>query len=490
MPRLTTGTSVSTWSTNTNGIELVVDDHGVIQRLAVPAFAARIAPLLALQQRLSDQVHTEDRQFVDTNLTWVRGKPGRVAEICFRLNRLNDKWSNVKAHITCVGGESLHILIQSDNIVFARNAEAQLRCVIEGSLQGIVVISGGETLYCNEGYARMLGYASVRDLPPSDPTKIGQNIHPEDRQAVFDHLAKREPTSRYEFRLVQHNGAVIWVHVTSISMRWDGRPSSLAWLTDITERKNTEDELRKSKEAAEFANRSKTTFLANMSHELRTPLNAILGFSEVIQTQMLGPLGLAKYLEYAGDIHKSGTHLLDLINDLLDLAKIDAGKMELRESIVDLAGIVQDCFVLVQARAREGEVKLIAQTPREMNALRGDKRAIKQILLNFLSNAIKFTPVGGSVTVTGGLATDGTFAFSVTDTGIGMTDAEVEVALAPFGQIDSDRARQHVGTGLGLPLTRSLMRLHGGDVVVASAPGAGTTMTAVFPRERVVRKVA
>lgn len=470
-------------------VELVVDASGIVQELKVPASALRIAGLLATKARFLDQVHPDERDFVGTNMSWALTNLGRKAQISFRLARPDGRWSNVKAHIHKRDAEAVEISLQSDNVVYARNAESQLRRVVEGSLQGIVVICEGETLYCNEGYARMLGYASARELPPVDPSKIGDSIHPDDRQMVFDRLARLEATSRYEFRLLQRSGAIIWVHVTSIAMKWDGRPASLAWLTDVTERKKAEEDLRKSKEEAEFANRSKTTFLANMSHELRTPLNAILGFSEVIQAQMMGPLGSPKYLEYAGDIHKSGEHLLDLINDLLDLAKIDAGKMELRECEFALDEVVSDCVTLMNARAQSGAISLRTEIALDGPGLRADRRAVKQVLLNFLSNAIKFTPSGGHVSIAGCMGTKGTFALSVTDDGIGMTAAEVEVALSPFGQIDSKLARQHVGTGLGLPVTRSLMQLHGGDVVVTSAPGAGTTMTAVFPPERVILRM-
>ncbi|MFZ0036892.1 MAG: ATP-binding protein, partial [Candidatus Acidiferrales bacterium] len=260
----------------------------------------------------------------------------------------------------------------------------------------------------------------------------------------------------------------------------------LSWLTDITERMRAEDDLRKSAEAAEAANRSKNEFLANMSHELRTPLNAIIGFSEVLCAEIMGPIGSQKYLEYSNDIHKSGEHLLDLINDILDLAKIDAGKMELRESDIAIEEIVTDCLMLVSTRARHGEIKLATKIAPDAPQLRADKRAVKQVLLNFLSNAIKFTPEGGQVSIGAAVDAEGNFALSVTDNGIGMTQAEVEVALTPFGQVDSRLARQHVGTGLGLPVSRSLMRLHGGEVVVASTLGVGTTMTAVFPPERVL----
>jgi two-component system cell cycle sensor histidine kinase PleC len=490
MPPLAAATSFPILPAGHAYIEAAIDVGGIIKDLAVPPSLARIAQLLSAEGNLLSHVHPDEREFVGMNIAWALAKAGRKARIQFRLARSGGKWSNVLAHVRQVNAETLQVSLQPDDVTYARNAEFQLRRVVEGSLQGIVVISDGETLYFNEGYAHMLGFGSARDLAASDPLQTGDFIHPDDRQIVHDRLAGIESTSRFEFRLLRSDGTIIWVHVTSTFVTWDGKRASLSWLTDITDRKRAEDELRKSAEAAESANRSKNEFLANMSHELRTPLNAIIGFSEVIWTELMGPIGSPKYLEYAADIHKSGEHLLDLINDILDLAKIDAGKLELRECDITLTEIVTDCVTLVNARAQSGGVSVTTQIAPGGPDLHADKRAVKQVLLNFLSNAIKFTPHGGRVSVVGQVDTDGNFELSVIDDGIGMSAAEIEVALSPFGQIDSRLARQHVGTGLGLPVSRSLMRLHGGDVVVTSTLGAGTTMTAVFPAARVLVRAA
>jgi PAS domain S-box-containing protein len=488
MQPLTTATNTPALPSGHGTIEIIVDRAGIVQHLMIPQALARLAQGLSAGEILLNHVHPDERDFVGVNIEWARGDASRVVRVQFRLARVNRKWANVLAKIRQAEDGALQISLQPDDVAYARSAESQLRRVIEGSLQGIVVISGRETLYFNEGYARMLGFISARALEASDPAQTGDFIHPDDRQMVYERLAAMEPVSRFEFRLVQLDGTVVWVHVTAARVMWDGRRALLSWLTDITDRIRAEDDLRKSAEAAEAANRSKNEFLANMSHELRTPLNAIIGFSEVICAEIMGPLGSQKYLEYATDIHKSGEHLLDLINDILDLAKIDAGKMELREADIAVADVVSDCVMLVNTRARHSETTLAVQIASDVPQLRADKRAVKQVLLNFLSNAIKFTPPGGQVSIGARVDAAGNFALSVTDNGIGMTPAEVEVALTPFGQVDSRLARQHVGTGLGLPVSRSLMRLHGGEVVVASALGVGTTMTAVFPPERVLVK--
>ncbi|MBY3754169.1 sensor histidine kinase [Azospirillum formosense] len=237
--------------------------------------------------------------------------------------------------------------------------------------------------------------------------------------------------------------------------------------------------------AAERANRAKTAFFACMSHEIRTPLNAMMGFAELLEQEVLGPIANPLYRDYARDIAESGRYLMDLINDLLDLSKAEAGRLELAESAVDVLRVAVGSVRLLSDRAGRARVGIDTDLPPKLPALRADERKVRQMLLNLLSNAVKFTPPDGVVTLNGRMAADGTLCLSVHDTGIGMTADELEKALEPWGQIDSALGRNHIGTGLGLPLTKRLVELHGGRLDIDTAPDRGTTMTLVFPAERV-----
>lgn len=252
---------------------------------------------------------------------------------------------------------------------------------------------------------------------------------------------------------------------------------------DVTHRREAEEKLREAKTLAEMANRAKSEFLANMSHELRTPLNAIIGFSDVIANQVFGPLR-DRYLEYASDIQASGQHLLELINDILDISRIEIGAIDLSDGPQDVAALIRACNRLVTERATKGGVKIVENLPEGLPRIFVDERRLKQILINLLSNAVKFTQTGGQVVVSAGMENGGVF-LQVSDNGIGMSRDGIDVALTPFGQVDTGLSRRYEGTGLGLPLTKGLVELHDGQLRIDSALGIGTTVTVTLPACRV-----
>jgi signal transduction histidine kinase len=227
-----------------------------------------------------------------------------------------------------------------------------------------------------------------------------------------------------------------------------------------------------------------------MSHELRTPLNAIIGFAELIRTETMGPVGNRTYCDYAKDIHDSGQHLLSLINDVLDLSKIEADRMVLDEETVDLNAVVATCIRMSRTQATRGGVSLVAEIDPNATLVRGEQRRLMQVVLNLMSNAIKYTKQGGSVTITTRMRADGGLELSVRDTGCGIEDQDLTVVMQPFGQIDNPYNRVNQGTGLGLPLARRLVELHDGRLLLESRVGIGTTATVMLPPDRVINPVA
>ncbi len=245
--------------------------------------------------------------------------------------------------------------------------------------------------------------------------------------------------------------------------------------------------LEEAKDAAEHADSSKSSLLANVSHELRTPLNAIIGFSEVMRNQILGPILNPKYREYIEDIHKSGEHLLEMINDILDFSKIEAGHLELYEETIDLGEAINSVVRLLRDQATNAELDVVPLVADDLPQLKGDTRRLKQILINLLSNSIKFTPAGGSIEIMADQVEDG-IDLIVKDTGIGIPESEIERVMLPFAQVDNAMSRQHLGTGLGLPLAKRLVELHGGNFQLESEEGKGTRITAHFPHTSLVQQ--
>jgi signal transduction histidine kinase len=256
-------------------------------------------------------------------------------------------------------------------------------------------------------------------------------------------------------------------------------------IQDITEQVEAEEFLMQARDQAEAASRIKGDFLATMSHELRTPLNAVIGFADAILHGIAGPV-LDKQREYLTDIGSAGRHLLDVINDVLDLSKIEAGRLEMRDSTVEPKALLDRCMSLIRHQADGKHLRLAVDVAPDLPMLRADELALKKVLINLLSNAVKFTPDGGRVALSARLAEDGGFVMAVADTGIGMRAQDIPVVLLPFRRLEDTYSRRHEGTGLGLPLAKSLIELHGGRIEIESSPGVGTTVRVHLPRERVL----
>ena len=241
---------------------------------------------------------------------------------------------------------------------------------------------------------------------------------------------------------------------------------------------------------AEAAVHAKSEFLANVSHELRTPLNAIIGFTEIMEREMYGPLGHDRYKDYAENVLQSGRHLLAIINDLLDMAKVEAGKLDLNERTIEVGGLVESCLSLMRDRIKQQGLELVLRLPSGGPLLWADERLVKQMLINLLANAVKFTPEGGTITLKGEVTPLRGYDLSVADTGIGIAEDDLATVLAPFGQVESAMNRSHAGTGLGLPLVNAMIRLHGGTLKLESTVGHGTIASLAFPPERVIDQPA
>lgn len=245
-----------------------------------------------------------------------------------------------------------------------------------------------------------------------------------------------------------------------------------------------EQELETARREAVQANETKTQFLANMSHELRTPLNAIIGFSEIMNGELLGPMGSHRYREYANDIFESGQYLLGLVNDILDVAQIETGQLKLREQQFDLQELIESCFIQLEAKAHTAQVTLINHATPELLEIHADERKLRQVILNLLSNAIKFTPCDGRISVKTCITPKGDLLVQVQDTGIGIEPKNIPLVLQKFGQVENSYQRKYDGVGLGLPLTKSLVEMHGGKLWIRSAIGKGTMVCFTLPSTR------
>lgn len=346
----------------------------------------------------------------------------------------------------------------------------------------------GDILYANLACVRICGFDRVQDL-------VAERLPRFDFELGGDPLSLPRSLTKGAYSreaiLIGRDGRRVPVMINAARVPSDSRSPVrfYASITDISALRLAHEKLERQNLELKSANRAKSEFLANMSHELRTPLNAIIGFSDIFMHGLFGPLGDERYQDYAKDINDSGTHLLRIINDILDLSKVEAGKLELDEATLNVAELVQSAVRLVQERADNSGLRIVEDLPDHLPSLLGDDRAVKQMLINLLSNGMKFTDEGGSVTVSA-RQDAGAITLSVADTGIGMEEKDIPTALEPFRQVDGSLSRQRTGTGLGLPLVKSLIELHGGTLTLVSKPGVGTTVILSFPPERTIVEAA
>jgi PAS domain S-box-containing protein len=368
-----------------------------------------------------------------------------------------------------------------------RETESRFSVAFHSSplMMAIARLEDGGLVEVNDKFVEMTGYSRSEALA-NNGTNVSFIEEGSNRSELRSKLMRGQEIEDMEVVLQRKNGENFEALISGDIIDVSGEQRILMIGMDFSSHKKLENSLIMAKNEAEFANRSKSEFLANMSHELRTPLNAVIGFSEFLSNETFGPLGDPRYVEYVGDIKDSGTHLLNLINEILDVAKVEAGKMELRESEVDVDEMIVRSVRSVEGRALKSGLTIEGSAEPGLPFLRCDETKFRQILINVLGNAVKFTDKGGSIVVEGDLNDEGDMEIRVKDTGIGIAEEDMDSVFKVFGQAESSMDRRFEGAGLGLPLTKALVELHGGDFRLESKLGEGSTVYIIFPKDRLV----
>jgi len=413
----------------------------------------------------------------------------------FRIRTADGRFLHVRAHGGCVmddNGVPLFLAGVAQDVTeycltleTLRHSEARLSEAQRMAKFGHWELDfrSRELIWTDEVY-QIFGLDRAQAAPTYDTFLAA--VHPDDRNLI--NAAYTKSLDDHKPYIVTHrlrlaDGTVKWVEERcATEFGADGNPLlSRGTIQDITERKLTELAVTAARDDAVVANRAKSEFLANMSHELRTPLNAILGFSEMMQREVFGPLGVPKYREYVGDILKSGRHLLDVLSDIMDVSRVEVGKIDFEPEDISIRQLADACKVIIGGRIRDKRQHFSVAIRRGAGTIHADPRLAKQVLLNLLSNALKFTPVGGRIELTARRTRAGEIALSVADTGIGIAPEDIARVVEPFVRVEGALARSHEGTGLGLALTKSFIELHGGRLEIESRLGKGTTVTVYFP---------
>lgn len=417
------------------------------------------------------------------------GVPGSVRVYGFYISPIMNEQGEVE-YLDIIG--QLDVADQSILQRERDDAVSLLTSIFEVSEVGVAVTDhNARIVRVNDSFVRTYGW-SRDDLMNTDITGL---VTPDEREMArrnHEEYIQSGMRSSGEMKLIRKDGSIANTLYTTATLEFSQkRRFQIMTVMDITLRKQMEQSLRVAKDQADAANRAKSVFLANMSHELRTPLNAIIGFSEMMMKETFGPLGNAKYNEYMTDVHSSAHHLLEIINEVLDMSKIEAGRIEIDEGEVDIRSQINSVLRMLDSKAFGNNVTLMANVADSLPNLKGDQRLIRQILINLVINAVKFSRTGtpSIVNVSAHILSDGQMQIIVADEGVGIPRDKIQQALEPFGQV-SDRPENssYQGTGLGLPLAKAMVDLHGGHLRLESDLGRGTTVYINFPAERILQR--
>jgi len=449
-----------------------------------------------LQKRMEEWIHPDDLERINQMYAQRMAGEDMPATYEFRLVRLDGSyiWVSSRAALSTWAGEPCLVAYLNDITAEIESRDKQR--LNKGLFKNIFNVTpefmllfrltDNTVIDTNPAFLNIFGHRKEGVLG-HNVSKLGMWSEPTFFDRFIEELKTTASLTDIPAALETRGGIIR--HFRLFARRIDGGSEPLLLMTgrDVTEELSHARELKRTRDAAELSSRTKSEFLANMSHELRTPLNAILGFSELIRDGVGGEILAAKHSEYASDIHRSGTHLLAIINDILDLSKIEAGRLEAHISSLDPIPCLEMCLRLVQQRAVEAQIAIKCDLDSEV-LLEADERLLKQIGLNLLSNAVKFTNVGGKVSLVLERTSDGGACLFVEDTGIGMTATEISLAKIPFGQVETSLSRSHEGSGLGLPLVVAFAAKLGGTVSIESKPDIGTRVSVFFPKEAVSQR--
>lgn len=454
-----------------------------------------------INRTLFDMIDPVDRmKYREMFEELVRGERGSY-RVETRLDLGQDKWRSVEiafSMLRLADQQDLRVVGTITDIekrrraeVALREAEQRFRAIFENSVSGIYQSSPeGKFISVNPACAEILGYSSPEDLIFS-VTNIAEQIYvrPEERKKFAQKLLFEGTVSGLETELYRKDGKKIWVMENARIVRSEKGAVDYyeGSIWDMTEQHLAEETMRQARIHAEISSRSRMEFLANMSHELRTPLNAVIGFSEIIRDEVMGPLNVPVYKDYAKDIFESGSQLLRIINEILEVSKLEMGTRELNENNFRLSSAIRSCMVILEGKVEQGGIDLSISVPDDLPEIYAERMAIKQIVLNLAGNAIKFTPKGGKVEISAYVeSSTGEMVIEVKDTGAGMTEEEIKKAMQPFSKVETSFDTMKEGTGLGLTIVNALVKLHGGTLRLISQKGVGTLARVTLPKSRVM----